>query len=67
VNIIIMRVKSDEKQIVFATMHVYKVYNLFSKDYETIYDKRNLLIIEITLHISSESVLIKDFNLYYAI
>jgi len=67
VNIIIMRVKIDEKQIVFATMHVYKVYNLFSKDYETIYDKRNLLIIEIALHISSESVLIKDFNLYYTI
>jgi len=48
-------------------MHIYKVYNLSSKDYKTIYNKRSFLIIKTTLCIQSESILIENFNLYYMI
>ena len=46
-------------------MHIYKIYNLFFRDYNTIYDKESLLTIATTLRISSENVLIENFNLYY--
>jgi len=67
VNIIVIRVKINKEQTTRATIYIYKVYNLFFKDYKTIYNKKSLLIIATTLHISSESILIEDFNLYYAI
>jgi len=46
-----MRVKIDKEQTTRAIMHVYKVYNSLFKDYKTIYNKRNLLVIETTLRI----------------
>jgi len=60
-----MRVKIDEKRIVLVIMHIYKAYSSSFKDYKTIYNKRSLLVIETTLRMSSESVLIKNFNFYY--
>ena len=62
-----MRVKIDKEQIARVIMHVYKIYNLFFKNYKVIYNKRSLLIIETILRILSENILIKDFNLYYVI
>jgi len=60
-----MRVEINKKRIAFATMHIYKLYNSFFKNYKTIYKKRSLLTIETTLRISSENVLIKNFDFYY--
>jgi len=62
-----MHVKIDKEQTTCATMHVYRIYNLSFKDYKTIYNKRSLLTIKMILYMQSKSILIEDFNLYYAI
>jgi len=48
-------------------MHTYKVYNLSSKNYDAIYNKKSLLVIATILRMSNKSVLVKDFNFYYTI
>jgi len=46
-------------------IHIYEAYNSSLKDYEIIYEKENLSDIEKTLHMSKESILVKDFNLHH--
>jgi len=54
-------------QAIYKTMYIYKVYNLLSRDYKTIYKKRSLLTIKIALRILGKSILTGDFNLHYSI
>ena len=66
-NIISISIKIDSDQTIRTTIQIYNIYNLSSKDYKAIYNKKSLSIIATILRISSENVLVEDFNLYYAI
>ena len=46
-------------------INVYNVYNLSFDNYNNIINKDSFDAIEQTLRMQSESVIIKDFNLYY--
>ncbi len=46
-------------------IHIHEAYNLSLRDYEIIYEKENLSNIEKILHMSKESILVKDFNLHH--
>jgi len=46
---------------------MYKIYNLFSRNYKTIYNKRSFLAIKTILRISNKNVLIENFNFYFTI
>ncbi len=48
-------------------IHIHEVYNLSFKDHKIIHEKENLLDIEKMLHMSKESILVKDFNLHHFI
>jgi len=46
-------------------IHIYEAYNLSLRNHEIIHEKENLSDIEKTLHMSRESILVKDFNLHH--
>ncbi len=46
-------------------IHIHEVYNSSLRDHEIIHEKENLSNIEKTLHMSKESILVKDFNLHH--
>ena len=48
-------------------MYIYKIYNLSFRDYDTIYNKKNLLAIATTLYISNKNILVENFNFCYTI
>jgi len=46
-------------------IHIHEVYNSSLRDHEIIHEKENLSNIKKTLHMSKESILVKDFNLHH--
>ncbi len=46
-------------------IHIHETYNLLLRNHKIIHEKENLSDIEKTLHISKESILVKDFNLHH--
>ncbi len=46
-------------------IHIHEIYNLSLRNHEIIHEKENLSDIEKTLHMSKESILVKDFNLHH--
>ena len=67
INIITLQIHANEAQTIFESIHIHEMYNSSFKNHETIYDKRNLSMIKRTLHMSKESILIKNFNLHHAL
>jgi len=56
---------TDDAQITQKVIHIHEAYNSLLRDHEIIHEKKNLLNIEKTLHMSKESILVKDFNLHH--
>jgi len=48
-------------------IHIHEAYNSSLRDHKIIHEKENLSNIEKTLHMSKESILVKDFNLHHFI
>ncbi len=46
-------------------IHIHEAYNSSFRNYEIIHEKENRSDIKKTLHMSKESILVKDFNLHY--
>jgi len=46
-------------------IHIHEAYNLSLRDHEIIHEKENLSDIKKMLHMSKESILVKDFNLHH--
>jgi len=46
-------------------IYIHEAYNSSFRDHEIIHEKENLSNIKKTLHISKESILVKDFNLHH--
>jgi len=46
-------------------IHIHEAYNSSLRDYEIIHEKENLSNIEKMLHMSKESIFVKDFNLHH--
>ncbi len=46
-------------------IHIHEAYNSSLRDHEIIHEKENLSDIEKMLHMSRESILVKDFNLHH--
>ncbi len=46
-------------------IHIHEAYNLSLKDHKIIHKKENLSDIKKMLHMSKESILVKDFNLHH--
>ncbi len=46
-------------------IHIHEAYNLSLKDYKIIHEKENLSNIKRMLHMSKESIFVKDFNLHH--
>jgi len=46
-------------------IHIHEAYNSSFRNHEIIHEKENRSDIKKTLHMSKESILVKDFNLHY--
>ncbi len=46
-------------------IHIHEAYNSSLRDHKIIHEKENLSDIEKMLHMSRESILVKDFNLHH--
>ncbi len=67
VNTITLQTLTNDAQMTQKAIHIYEAYNLSLRNHEIIHEKENLSNIKKTLHMSKESILVKDFNLHHFI
>ena len=65
IDMITLQMLTDNTQMTQKAIHIHEAYNLSLRDHKVIHEKENLSDIEKMLHMSRESILVKNFNLHH--